>query len=86
MYILITARAVSSAGKTVNRSLKSEYSVCCSISRTCPVSTPFEVCLYLFLMDYCIIKEDYQKVKDEELKPLLHIFQPSPMLKIKGLL
>ena len=37
-------------------------------------------------MDYCIIKEDYQKVKDEELKPLLHIFKPSPMLKIKGLL
>ena len=50
------------------------------------LATPFEVCLYLFLMDYCIIKEDYQKVKDEELKPLLHIFQPSPMLKIKGLL
>jgi hypothetical protein len=37
-------------------------------------------------MDSCIIREDYQKVKDEELKPLLHIFQPSPMLKIKGLL
>ena len=48
--------------------------------------SPFEIGLYLFLMDYCIIKEDYQKVKDEELKPLLHIFQPSPMLRIKGLL
>lgn len=48
--------------------------------------SPFEVCLYLFLMDCCIIQEDYQKVKDEELKPLLHIFQPSPMLRIKGLL
>ena len=50
------------------------------------LATPFEVCLYLFLMDCCIIKEDYQKVRDEELRPLLHIFQPSPMLKIKGLL
>ena len=48
--------------------------------------SPFEICLYLFLMDCCIIREDCQKVKDEELKPLLHIFQPSPMLKIKGLL
>ena len=48
--------------------------------------SPFEICLYLFLMDYCIIKEDYKKVKDEDLKPLLHIFQPSPMLRIKGLL
>lgn len=50
------------------------------------LSSPFEICLYLFLMDYCIIKEDYKKVKDEDLKPLLHIFQPSPMLRIKGLL
>ena len=50
------------------------------------LANPFEVCLYLFLMDYCIIKEDYQKVKDEDLKGFLHIFRPSPMLKIKGLL
>ena len=48
--------------------------------------SPFEVCLYLFLMDCCIIQEDWQKVKDADLKPLLHIFQPSPMLRIKGLL
>lgn len=48
--------------------------------------SPFEICLYLFLMDCCILKEDHEKVKDEELKPLLHIFQPSPMLRIKGLL
>ena len=50
------------------------------------LADPFEVCLYLFLMDYCIIKEDYQKVKDEDLRGFLHIFRPSPMLKIKGLL
>ena len=48
--------------------------------------SPFEICLYLFLMDCCILREDYGKVRDEELKPLLHLFQPSPMLKIKGLL
>ena len=47
--------------------------------------SPFEVCLYLFLMDCCIIKEDCKAVQDEDLKPLLHIFQPSPMLRIKGL-
>ena len=47
---------------------------------------PFEICLYLFLMDICIIREDYQQVKDEELRNLLHLFRPSPMLKIKGLL
>lgn len=45
----------------------------------------FEVCLYLFMMDCCIIKENYQKVKDEELRKFLHIFRPSPMLVIKGL-
>ena len=50
------------------------------------LASPFEVCLYLYLMDYCIIKEDYQKVKDEDLRNFLHIFRPSPMLKIKGLL
>ena len=50
------------------------------------LASPFEICLYLYLMDYCIIKADYEKVKDEELRNFLHIFRPSPMLKIKGLL
>jgi hypothetical protein len=50
------------------------------------LATPFEVCLYLFLMDCCIIKADYEKVKDEDLRNHLHLFRPSPMLKIKGLL
>lgn len=50
------------------------------------LAAPFEVCLYLFLMDYCIIKADYQKVKDEDLRNFLHIFRPSPMLLIKKLL
>lgn len=45
-----------------------------------------ELALYLFLMDCCIIKENYSKVKDADLKQFLHIFRPSPMLKIKGLL
>ena len=50
------------------------------------LATPLEVCLYLFLMDYCIIKENYAKVKDEDLKQFLHIFKASPMLRIKKLL
>lgn len=50
------------------------------------LGSPLEVCLYLFLMDCCIIKENYSKVKDDELRKFLHIFRPSPMLKIKGLL
>lgn len=50
------------------------------------LGSPFEVCLYLFLMDCCIIKENCAKVKDDQLKEFLHIFRPSPMLKIKGLL
>ena len=50
------------------------------------MATPLEVCLYLFLMDYCIIKENYTKVKDEDLKQFLHIFKVSPMLRIKKLL
>lgn len=50
------------------------------------LATPFEICLYLFLMDYCIIKENYRTVKDEDLRGFLHIFRPSPMLRIKGLL
>ena len=48
--------------------------------------SPFEVALYLFLMDYCIIKSDFDKVKDDDLRNYLHIFRPSPMLKIKDLL
>ena len=50
------------------------------------LATPFEVALYLFLMDCCIIKADYEKVKDADLQGFLHIFKGSPMLKIKGLL
>ena len=50
------------------------------------LASPFEVCLYLFMMDYCIIKENHSKVKDEDLKGFLHIFRPSPMLRIKGLI
>ena len=38
------------------------------------------------MMDYCIIKENYKKVKGDDLWQFLHIFRPSPMLKIKGLL
>lgn len=49
------------------------------------LGSAFEVVLYLFLMDYCIIKTNIGKVKDEDLKPLLHIMRPSPMLRIKGL-
>ncbi|MGE4276762.1 MAG: hypothetical protein AB7E30_06210 [Lawsonibacter sp.] len=49
------------------------------------LSDSFELCLYLFLMDCCIIKENYTKVKDSDLRQFLHIFRPSPMLKIKGL-
>lgn len=49
------------------------------------LSDLFELCLYLFLMDCCIIKENYTKVKDSELQQFLHVFRPSPMLKIKGL-
>lgn len=50
------------------------------------LASPFEICVYLFLMDFCIIKEDYRQVKDGDLRGFLHIFRPSPMLKIKGLL
>lgn len=50
------------------------------------LGSPVEVCVYLFLMDCCIIKENYTKVEDDELRKFLHIFRPSPMLKIKGLL
>lgn len=50
------------------------------------LGTPLEIALYLFMMDLCIIRENSPKVKDDELKKLLHIFRPSPMLRIKGLI
>lgn len=50
------------------------------------LGSPLEVALYLFLMDCCIVKENYTKVKDADLRQFLHIFRPSPMLGIKGLL
>ena len=50
------------------------------------LASPYEVCLYLFWMDCCIIREDAEKVPDAQLRPLLHLFKPSPMLKIKGLI
>lgn len=50
------------------------------------LGSPVEVCLYLFLMDCCIIKLNYKAVADKDLQPLLHIFRPSPMLKIKGII
>lgn len=49
------------------------------------LADPFQVCEYLFMMDYCIIKENHKKVKDDELRQFLHIFRPSPMLLIKGI-
>jgi len=33
----------------------------------------------------CIIKENYRKVKDDDMKRLLHALRVSPMLRIKGL-
>lgn len=50
------------------------------------LGSPVEVCLYLFLMDCCIIKLNYKHVADKDLQPLLHIFRPSPMLQIKGII
>ena len=49
------------------------------------LGSPLESAVYLFLMDYCIIKENLGKAKDEDIKPLLHIMRPSPMLRIRGL-
>lgn len=49
------------------------------------LGSPLEAAVYLFLMDCCIIKENLGKAKDEDIKPLLHIMRPSPMLRIKGL-
>lgn len=49
------------------------------------LGSALELALYLFLMDYCIIKTNLGKAKDEDIKNLLHIMRPSPMLRIKGL-
>lgn len=49
------------------------------------LGSPLEAAVYLFLMDCCIIKENLGKAKDEDIKPLLHIMRPSPMLRIRGL-
>ena len=46
---------------------------------------PVEVCLYLFMMDCCIIKLNHEYTRDKDLKPLLHIFRRSPMLVVKGI-
>lgn len=45
----------------------------------------FQVALYLFWMDLCILSENWSKVKAKDLKPLLHIFRDSSMLTVKGL-
>ncbi len=49
------------------------------------LGSPSEAAVYLFLMDICIIRENFRKVKDKDLKGLLHGLRPSPMLRIKGL-
>lgn len=49
------------------------------------LATPFEICMYLFLMDCCIIKTNIGKMPDSEMQGYLHIFRPSPMLRLKGL-
>lgn len=49
------------------------------------LGSPLEMAVYLFLMDICIIKENLGKAKDEDIKGLLHIMRPSPMLRIRGL-
>lgn len=48
------------------------------------LATPFEMCLYLFMMDCCIIKTNVGKMPDSEMHGYLHIFRPSPMLRLKG--
>ncbi len=45
----------------------------------------FETALYLFWMDVCILSENRLKLKDKDLRPLLHIFRESSMLTVKGL-
>ncbi|MCI8650700.1 MAG: hypothetical protein HFG20_11360 [Anaerotruncus sp.] len=44
----------------------------------------FEMCVYLFWIDCCILQENYGKLKDDELKGLLHIFRSNSMLTLKG--
>lgn len=50
------------------------------------LGSDLEVAIYLFLMDYCIIKENLGKVDDKEIVKFLHIMRPSPMLYIKNLI
>lgn len=45
----------------------------------------FQVALYLFWMDVCILSENCIKLKEKDLRPLLHIFRDSSMLTVKGL-
>lgn len=49
------------------------------------LGSAMELAVYLFMMDICIIKENCHKVKDKDLKGLLHAIRVSPMLRIKGL-
>ncbi|BAK98346.1 hypothetical protein OBV_11480 [Oscillibacter valericigenes Sjm18-20] len=46
----------------------------------------FEVCLYLFWMDCCILMENQPKLKPDGLRLLLHIFRRPSMLTLKELL
>ncbi|MDN0033158.1 hypothetical protein [Oscillibacter ruminantium] len=49
------------------------------------LGSAFEVCLYLFWMDCCILMENQSKLKPDSLRPLLHIFRRPSMLTLKGL-
>lgn len=46
----------------------------------------FEMCAYLFWMDCCILSANRIKVRDKDLKPLLHIFRESSVLTLNHLL
>lgn len=48
--------------------------------------TPFEKCLYLFWMDCCIMMENRAKLKDKDLKPLLHIFRQTSILTVEKII
>ena len=50
------------------------------------LGSAFEVCLYLFWMDCCILIENQFKLKPDRLRPLLHIFRRPSMLTLKELL
>lgn len=50
------------------------------------LGSAFEVCLYLFWMDCCILIENQPKLKPDRLRPLLHIFRRPSMLTLKELL